>query len=228
MRTSPFSQPVILFEGIGAAGKTTLLSGITEQLAVRNLPAKRYKQPWFSEQPGPDEMFLRHVIYASDPLADIPDEMRVELQRAITRQRHRMYRDMLIPDLMFLETGVALLDRCWVSTCVYAEATAGVPQEEVARWHEAIPHFFTADLTVILDLPVDVALERSGKRGQRDIFEQEKDLQRRLREGFLRFAEAHATDNVVVLNADCDPETLLAATMPHIDVLLVAKAGRKE
>jgi len=58
---------------------------------------------------------------------------------------------------------------------------------------------FTPDLTFLLDLPVEIGLERAGKRGELDRFEAEDlDFFNRVRNGFLKRAEA---DRFLVIDA---------------------------
>jgi dTMP kinase len=68
------------------------------------------------------------------------------------------------------------------------------------------------DLTMILDLPVDLGLERAGRRGGGEARFEAKGhaFHQRLREGFLAIAKAEP-NRCVVLDAGQPPEAVSAA-----------------
>jgi dTMP kinase len=62
------------------------------------------------------------------------------------------------------------------------------------------------DLTLLLDLPVEVGLERASRRGAADRFEQESVLFfERVRQAYLDRAEVHA-NRFAVIDAALEPE----------------------
>ena len=74
------------------------------------------------------------------------------------------------------------------------------------------------DLTLILDLPLSVALQRAEARGRRpDAIESRgKDYHQRVREAFLAIAAAHP-DRCVVLDAAKPPAELAALALAATD-----------
>ena len=93
----------------------------------------------------------------------------------------------------------SLCDRYADSSLAYQGSGSGVPMDEL----RAVQHFATGglvpDLTILLDLPVEVGLRPQGGRGHTR-FEAYQDLayHERVRAAFLGFAAAEPDRYVVV------------------------------
>jgi dTMP kinase len=83
-------------------------------------------------------------------------------------------------------------DRFADSTLAYQGYGRGLPREALDALHSLIAGDFKPDLTVILDLPVEIGLSRVAKRAGRDNrFERMgRDFHERLRRGFQEIARA--------------------------------------
>lgn len=101
------------------------------------------------------------------------------------------------------------------STVAYQGSGAGLPLDEL----RALERFATAglvpDLTVLLDLPVEVGLARKGDEQTR--FEERfgLDFHRRVRDGFLAIARAEPT-RFVVVDATAEPDVVERASTAAI------------
>lgn len=83
-----------------------------------------------------------------------------------------------------------LCDRFTDATYAYQGAGRGIAVERIAQLEAWVQNGLQPDLTLLLDLPVDVGMARAGRRGQHDRFEQERlDFFERVRQGYLARAK---------------------------------------
>jgi dTMP kinase len=93
-----------------------------------------------------------------------------------------------------LETGRwVLCDRFTDATYAYQGGGRGINTDIIARLENLVQGDFRPDLTLLLDVPVEVGLARAGKRGALDRFEQEQvGFFERVRQCYLDMASEHA------------------------------------
>ena len=91
-----------------------------------------------------------------------------------------------------LEKGQwVLCDRFTDATYAYQGGGRGIDTGVIARLEALVQGDFRPDLTLLLDVPVEVGLARAGKRGALDRFEQEKvSFFERVRKSYLEMAES--------------------------------------
>ncbi len=108
-------------------------------------------------------------------------------------------------------------DRFADSTMAYQGYGRGVALEELATLHHVALGDFAPDLTVILDLPVEIGLARAAARSPADRFERlDRDFHEKLRRGFRQIA----TDNsarCVLIDASGDLQTVHQAVLDTIE-----------
>ena len=113
-------------------------------------------------------------------------------------------------------------DRYADSTLAYQGYGRGLPLDSLRELHrficEEVRH---PDLTLILDLPVEIGLKRASDRNR---FERlSHDFHERMRQGFLTIAQ-HAPERCVVIDASGDVESvrraLAAAVRERLGVAL--------
>lgn len=86
-----------------------------------------------------------------------------------------------------------LCDRFTDATYAYQGGGRGIDTGVIARLEDLVQGDFRPDLTLLLDVPVDVGLSRAGKRGELDRFEQEQvGFFERVRNSYLVMAKQHA------------------------------------
>ena len=105
-----------------------------------------------------------------------------------------------------------ICDRFGDSTMAYQGYGRGVAKEALRALHKLIAGDFKPDVTLILDLPVNIGLSRvSGRPGNADRFERMgRDFHERLRQGFLDIAKAEP-ERCVVIDATADIATVQQA-----------------
>lgn len=94
-----------------------------------------------------------------------------------------------------------LCDRFTDSTYAYQGGGRGIEMERIAHLEQWVQGDRRPDMTLILDLPVGVGLERAGKRSAPDRFELEKhDFFNKVRDTYLERAKAHP-ERYQIINA---------------------------
>ncbi len=85
-----------------------------------------------------------------------------------------------------------LCDRFTDATYAYQGGGRGIDVERIARLEQWVQRDFRPDLTLLLDVPVEIGLERAGNRGALDRFEQEEvAFFERVRQAYLEMARTH-------------------------------------
>ncbi len=127
-----------------------------------------------------------------------------------------------------LEKGtVVISDRFADSSTAYQGYGRGLDLETVAAVNKVGTGGLTPDLTILLDMPVEAGLARiQGDKFDR--FEEESlEFHRRVREGFLKLAEAEPK-RWLVINAEKDKEEIANEIWDNVTKLLPRKRRAKE
>jgi len=170
----------ITVEGIEGVGKTTNIDFIQQQLraAGRDLVLTR--------EPGgtPLGEAVRGLLL--DPAYTGMDS-NCELQLMFAARAEHLAK-VVWPAL---EKGQwVLCDRFTDATYAYQGGGRGIDTDVIARLEQLVQGDFRPDLTLLLDVPVEVGLARASKRGALDRFEQEKvEFFERVRTAYLDMAE---------------------------------------
>ena len=101
-----------------------------------------------------------------------------------------------------LEEGAwVLCDRFTDATYAYQGAGRGMGTSLISELELIVQGSLRPDLTLILDIPVEMGLKRASERSAPDRFEQEKtEFFDRVRNGYLQIADQHP-DRCVVIDA---------------------------
>lgn len=194
----------LTFEGGEGAGKSSRVAELAERLRRRGFEVVVTREPGGSA--GAEA--VRHALLsgaaeAFGPLAEA-------LLFAAARADHV---DQTIRPA--LERGAwVICDRFTDSTRVYQGATGDVPAEDLAALEEIAVGDVRPDLTLLLDVPVEIGLARAtARRGAEtaDRFEKEgAEVHERRRRAFLALARAEPK-RFVVIDAAQDPATVADA-----------------
>ncbi|UTH72376.1 dTMP kinase [Chromobacterium sp. IIBBL 290-4] len=170
----------LTLEGIDGAGKSTHLSFIRDWLAHHDVQAV------FTREPGgtPLGEKIRELLLSPDTRASLDAET---LLAFAARQQH--IADVIEPALASGQWLVS--DRFTDSTYAFQGGGRGVPFERIRALEEWVQRGLQPDLTLLFDLPLEVAAERMSGSRVLDRFEQEaSDFHQRVREAYLKRAEA--------------------------------------
>jgi dTMP kinase len=108
-------------------------------------------------------------------------------------------------------------DRFADSTTVYQGYGRGVAVRDLATLHRFALGDFAPDLTMILDLPVEIGLARAAARSAADRFERlDRDFHERLRQGFRQIA-AENPIRCTLIDGSADPTTVHSAMVAAVE-----------
>jgi len=188
----------ITFEGGEGAGKTTQLRKLADRLRGANLAVVETREP--GGTPGAEA--IRELLVRGEPGRWRPESE--ALLHYAARIEHVTH--VVRPAL---ERGAwVLCDRFADSTVAYQGYGHTLGAAYVRRLHVLTLGNFAPDLTLILDLPVEVGLARAGRRGGDDRYERmDTGFHERLRAGFLAIAEAEP-ERCAVIDAARDADTV--------------------
>jgi dTMP kinase len=198
----------ITIEGGEGAGKTTQVGFLVAALERARIPAKATREPGGS--PGGEA--IRRLLLESD--GDRWDAVGEALLLIAARSDHVAH---LIEPL--LAKGIWVVsDRFADSTLAYQGYGRGLALEDLATLHRFALGSFTPDLTVILDLPVEIGLARAAARASvRDRFERlDRAFHERLRQGFRQLATENG-ERCVVIDGLGDPQTVHRAVLNAVE-----------
>jgi len=158
-----------------------------------------------TREPGgsPGAEIIRHLLVEGDP--DQWDGLTEALLNYSARHEH--LRETVQPAL---EAGKWVVsDRFADSTFAYQGYGHGLDLETIRRLHELVVGDFKPDLTLILDVPVDIGLSRAASRNdQEDRYERmDIEFHERVRQGFLEIAKKDP-GRCIVIDASGDQDQI--------------------
>ena len=184
----------ITFEGIEGVGKSTNIDFLASLIEDNGHPVMKTREPGGT----PIAVDIRRILkeHGDEPLPDVAELLLMFAARSIN------VNNAIRPAL---ETGGWVIsDRFTDSTRAYQGGGRGFPRDSI-EWLATFVHGeLQPDLTILLDAPVETALQRAGRRGEPDRFEVEQaDFFNRVRQAYLELAAAEPGRFRVV---DCSRE----------------------
>ncbi len=174
----------VIFEGIDGCGKDTQIVKFLDAIRQDNkYPfGNKYSNVWVTREPT-------KITYSGKKISEIIREREVTGEEAAKlfvedRKEHsKVIRDILLHSHV-------ICSRYDLSTMSY-QMGQGLKFDKIYNMHEYFKDSgcLIADITIIVDLDVDTAMERiSGRKSKRECFEN-KELQEKVRENLLYCAE---------------------------------------
>ena len=168
----------ITLDGIDGAGKSTNLAVMKAWFEKHQLPVL------FTREPGgtPAGEALREILL--NPATQV--SLRTEtLLMFAARQQH--LETVILPAL---KNGTHVVsDRFTDATFAYQGGGRGVPLQDIATLEHWVQGDFRPDLTLLLDVPLEVSMARINQTREKDRFEQEAaEFFNRVREVYLQRA----------------------------------------
>ncbi len=122
------------------------------------------------------------------------------------------------------EGKIVITDRFADSTMAYQGIAGGLGKAAVRALHAIVVGKDDPDLTLILDVPADIGLQRAGsRRGGENRFEEKgRAYQIAVRDAFLAIARA-APARCKVIDASADAETVWQAVAKAVDGALQSR-----
>ena len=212
----------ITFEGIEGSGKSTALTLLAQELERRGFDVLRTREPGGC---GLGRAIRPILLDARTRSLN----MRAELYLFLA-DRAQHVAEVIRPAL---EAGqIVLCDRYTDSTLAYQGYGRGLDPEKLRRINEMATGGLVPDLTLLMDLPVGLGLERAGLRNQRQgtvlsegRFDAESmDFHERVRQGYLALA-GEEPQRIACINAEQRPEDVLLQALSAVEDYL-GRSGR--
>lgn len=200
----------ITLDGIDGAGKSTNLAVMKAWFEKHQLPVL------FTREPGgtPAGEALREILL--NPATQV--SLRTEtLLMFAARQQH--LETVILPAL---KNGTHVVsDRFTDATFAYQGGGRGVPLQDIATLEHWVQGDFRPDLTLLLDVPLEVSMARINQTREKDRFEQEAaEFFNRVREVYLQRAAKQPERYVVI-----DSSQSLDAVKTQIETALDSHFG---
>ena len=194
----------ITLEGGEGTGKSIQASMLVEHLKKSGISTISTREPGGSE--GAEE--IRNLLVTGEP--ERWDTVTETLLYFAARRDHLI--NTILPAL---EKGQwVICDRFADSTMAYQCYGRGLEKEKVHSIYNIVMGSFAPDLTLILDLPVEIGLKRANSRGgNEDRYERMNiEFHNRLHKAYLDIAEQEP-ERCAVINADNTPENVHKAIL---------------
>jgi dTMP kinase len=204
----------ITLEGGEGAGKSTQIRRLSQRLADLGIDVVTTREPGGS--PGAEA--IRDLV-----LNGAADRWSPTTETLLMYAARRDHIERTIAPA--LERGAwVLCDRFADSTRAYQGGAGGADPALIAALEAAVLSEARPDLTLILDLPVEVGLERAASRGGGEARFESKGLEfhRRLRQAFLSIAEDEP-DRCAIIDASGAVEAVEARLWSRVQPLVEAR-----
>lgn len=182
---------LIVFEGIDGSGKTTQIKAITKWLeSIGQLPLA-------AKEPGDTRLgvYLSSILTGRCENFDMCPEAELFLFAA---DRVQHVKEVIAPALA--QGKVVLCDRYTASTVAYQSYGRGIKRSVVNQVNKISTGGLLPDLTIYLDLDVEIALGRIALRGKGDRFDEENvAFYQKVRTGYLN---SRCSTDLVLVRAD--------------------------
>ena len=200
----------ISLEGIEGSGKSTQVSFVIDYLQSKNIEVVSTREPGgtlVSER-------IRDVLL-DNQLPSMHMDTELMLMFA-ARVEH--VKKVILPAL---ESGQwVVCDRFYDATYAYQGYGRQIDLKRIDALKEFSVGDLAPDLTLLLDVTLDVSMERVTKRGNKDRFENEKiEFYKKVREGYLTIAKSDP-DRVVTIDATGMIDEVQAEIQIKLDELL--------
>jgi dTMP kinase len=195
----------ISFEGIEGSGKTTQVELLIHVLQAKGHECLATREPGATKIGHEIRGILLDAAYSD--MLPLTELLLYEADRA--QHVHEVIKPALAED------KVVVSDRFFDATTVYQGYARGYDLGLIQQIHQIVIGGLTPDLTVVLDLPVHVGLERAWQRIHsrsggvpEDRFEKEAlAFHERVRQGYLTLAR-NEPERFRVIDASRDPESV--------------------
>jgi dTMP kinase len=186
----------VVLEGIDGAGTTTQVARLAERLRTTRALVRATREP----SDGPIGTLVRQVLTGRMviPGGRAPGWATMALLFAADRMDH--VESEIEP--VVAQGGIVVSDRYDASSLAYQSVSSGANAREAVEWIRTLNRYVRRpDLTVVLDLPADVAADRRLLRGEAAQLYDQNEVQRALAAFYKDLAKHMPNDRVVVVDA---------------------------
>ena len=200
----------ISFEGTEGCGKSTHIKKLATWLEKEGHTVRTLREPGGTESGEEIRELLKHG----------PDNLAPEAELLLMNaSRAQLVREIIRPALAAGE--VVLCDRFFDSTTIYQGAGRGLDSVHVQAVIDFAVGETRPDLTLLLEIPLEISEKRRAKRSGSDRFESaDREFFKRIEAGYTALAEAEP-DRIQVIDASRPLEIVQA------DILIAVSAALK-
>ena len=195
----------ITFEGIEGSGKSSLIAQLKKYFKSSKLEA------FFSKEPGGTDLgkeirkILLNPKYSFDPTSEL-------LLLLADRAEH--VQKIIRPNLQ--KNKLIFCDRYLDSTLAYQGSGRNLDKKIIKKMFKALD-FPIPDLTILLDVPVQIGLSRARKRNKLDRFEKEDlNFHENVRRSYLDLAKNDSA-RIVLFDSSISEEELFKKAVNLIE-----------
>src|ERR1019366_2258382 len=185
----------VVLEGIDGPGTTTHVARLADRLRAHRVPVRATREP----SDGPVGTLVRQVLTGRlvVPGGRAPGWATMALLFAADRMDH-VESDI---EPFIAEGGVVLSDRYDASSLAYQSVSSGAESKEAVEWIRSLNRYVRRpDLTIVLDLPPELAAERRRQRGEAAQLYDQSEVQRALAEFYRDLAKHLPKDRIAVVD----------------------------
>ena len=189
----------ITFEGTEGCGKSTHIHKLTERLQAEGHAVRVVREPGGTESGEQIRKLLKHG----------PKNLTAEAELLLMNaSRAQLVREVIRPALAGGE--VVLCDRFYDSTTVYQGAGRGLDAAQVQSIIDFAVGETRPDLTILLQIPIEISENRRANRRGTDRFESaNREFFERVEAGYAALAQSEP-DRICAINADRPLNTVQA------------------
>jgi dTMP kinase len=205
----------ITVEGIEGVGKSTNIEVMRKAIEARGLTVLTSREP--GGTPAAEQIRGILLEHGDEPVPDIAELLLMFAARSL-------HINNVIQPAIDAGTWV-ICDRFTDTSRAYQGAGRGFPMDEIDRIADWVHPNLQPDLTLLLDAPVEMAMQRAGKRSQPDRIETATGgFFTRARDCYLELARAEP-ERFAVVDASQEIDIVRAAVAAVINELLDETIG---
>lgn len=179
----------ITIEGIEGVGKSTNIAVLVERIEAAGYKVLTTREPGGTPLAEDIRDIVQHR--SDEPIPEIAELLLIFAARSLH------VNNVILPAL---EAGTWVIsDRFTDSSRAYQGGGRGIPMASIDLLADWVHGDAWPDLTILLDAPVEIGMQRAGHRSAPDRFEQERhDFFERVRECYLQLASQEPSRFIVI------------------------------
>tara|TARA_B100001057_G_scaffold417336_1_gene436003 strand:- start:144 stop:758 length:615 start_codon:yes stop_codon:yes gene_type:complete len=194
----------ISFEGIEGSGKSSLIKNL------KNYYKNHALDVFFTKEPGGTELGEKIREILLDPTSEIDPSSELFLLMA---DRVHHVKNKINPNLN--ENKIVFCDRYIDSTIAYQGGGRDLDDKDIEGMIKMLK-LPIPDLTILLDVPVEMGLMRAKERSELDRFEKEDiDFHKKIRQSYLNLQKKYP-DRIIIFNASMNENDVFEEVLNYI------------
>ena len=187
----------VVLEGIDGSGTTTQAARLADRLRAMRIMVRVTREP----SDGPVGTLVRQILTGRVviPGGRSPGWATMALLFAADRMDH--VESEIAP--FVAAGGIMVSDRYDASSLAYQSISSGLDAKQAIEWIRSLNRYVQRpDLTLVLDVPPEVAADRRSKRGDAAQLYEQNEMQRALAAFYKKLGEHMRGDRIAVVDAD--------------------------